>query len=344
MLTHLRPLIRDIAAKIFFISGLTLPSSKIKQHPLLVVTFHRVLPSDLLRSYPFQGLAVTPDEFSWFLRLFKKYFICGTLVDNFNRWTSGNHTNRPLLSITFDDGQLDNFVYAEPILATENIPATFFVVTNGIEYNEILWYDRLAYAVFKISSTSTKMIDNCLNELSIHASGTPYIISKEIVNQAKKLSEEERLSWIKYFESISGGPSQPSWDGMMNWKQLKELINKGHEIGSHSVSHPILPLCSEIQLFNEIVQSKKIIENKVDLPISSFCYPNGSENNLVTNLVKQAGYKQAVTTKWGENTYNDYSSLLLNRFDIQNQTSISRNGLLSESRLLWRLSPFFSIR
>jgi peptidoglycan/xylan/chitin deacetylase (PgdA/CDA1 family) len=320
MLPNIRSFIRDLAGDLLYATGITQPSNRIKDHPFSIVTFHRVLPTELLKSYPINGIAVTPDEFAWFVKIFKKYFICGTLSENFARWQAGEITERPLLSITFDDGQLDNFLYAQPILKAAKIPATFFAVTNGVEYNETLWYDRLAYAAVKAGKSPTN-----------------------IVEQAKTLSVGERLNLVQKFEQEVGGLARPDWDGMMNWQQLAELAENGHEIGCHSMTHPILPLCNDTSLQNEIVLSRKILQENLNTPITSFCYPNGDADQRIINLVEEAGYTKAVTTKWGQNK-NSNSPFTLKRFDIQGKTSRSRNGDLSESRLAWRLSPYFPKR
>jgi len=323
MSPNIRSFIRDLAGDLLYATGITQPSKRIKDHPFSIVTFHRVLPAELLKSYPINGIAVTPDEFAWFVKIFKKHFICGTLSENFARWQAGEITERPLLSITFDDGQLDNFLYAQPILKAAKIPATFFAVTNGVEYNETLWYDRLAYAAVK--------------------SGKSHEVAINMVELAKSVNAGERLNLVQKFEKEAGGLARPDWDGMMNWQQLAELTQDGHEIGCHSMTHPILPLCNDTSLQDEIVLSRKILQENLNTPITSFCYPNGDGDKRTISLVEEAGYSQAVTTKWGQNKHGN-SAFMLKRFDIQSQTSRSRKGDLSESRLAWRLSPFFPKR
>lgn len=343
MSSNIRSFIRDIAGDLLYATGITQPSKRIKDHPFSIVTFHRVLPVELLKSYPINGIAVTPSEFSWFVKIFKKHFVCGTLSENFARWQAGEITERPLLSITFDDGQLDNFIYAQPILKAAKIPATFFVVTNGIEYNDTLWYDRLAYAIVKLFEQKPEDLQHHLNELNLTATGTAHEIAISIVEQAKAVNADQRLNWVKQFEQAVGGLARPDWDGMMNWQQLAQLVQDGHEIGSHSISHPILPLCNDTELQDEIVLSRKILQENLNTSITSFCYPNGDGDERTISLIKEAGYSQAVTTKWGQNQHG-ISPFLLKRFDIQSQTSRSRQGELSESRLAWRLSPFFPKR
>ncbi|MDN5868422.1 MAG: polysaccharide deacetylase family protein [Candidatus Nitrosocosmicus sp.] len=48
----------------------------------------------------------------------------------------------------------------------------------------------------------------------------------------------------------------------MAWQQIETLQNEGHEIGSHTMSHENLDQITQESKYNEIVQSKKCIEDK----------------------------------------------------------------------------------
>ena len=90
----------------------------------VIVAFHRV--NDLL---PEDGLTVSSHKFDKFCRFFRKYFDVVTLDDFVTRLESGDGLAGSL-AITFDDGYLDNFEVAAPILGKYSLPATFFVVTG----------------------------------------------------------------------------------------------------------------------------------------------------------------------------------------------------------------------
>ena len=77
----------------------------------------------------------------------------------------------------------------------------------------------------------------------------------------------------------------------MNQDQINNLTQAGFEIGSHSLSHPNLATASETTQHSQIFDSKA--------EATSFCYPSGKFNDTTVNLVKNAGYTTAVTTKIG---------------------------------------------
>jgi peptidoglycan/xylan/chitin deacetylase (PgdA/CDA1 family) len=80
---------------------------------------------------------------------------------------------------------------------------------------------------------------------------------------------------------------------MKSW-QVKDLYCDGHEIGSHTVSHPNL-YYSFIWNGIEVFESKKNLR-ELRVQVESFCYPFGRHNWFIRQLVKYAGYKNARTT------------------------------------------------
>jgi peptidoglycan/xylan/chitin deacetylase (PgdA/CDA1 family) len=84
--------------------------------------------------------------------------------------------------------------------------------------------------------------------------------------------------------------------GYLNEKELKEIISSGLvEIGSHTLDHLALKKLPELTAKKEIFGSKKQLEDKFGIKIETFAYPYGSFDPRAENLVKEAGYKAAVS-------------------------------------------------
>jgi peptidoglycan/xylan/chitin deacetylase (PgdA/CDA1 family) len=101
-----------------------------------VVAFHRV--GDAPRS---DTLTIDVRMFERYCRFFRRHFRVvplGEIVDRFER---GLPPNREL-AITFDDGYLDNYENARPVLEKLSLPATFFVVTQWIGSDVVPWWDE----------------------------------------------------------------------------------------------------------------------------------------------------------------------------------------------------------
>jgi peptidoglycan/xylan/chitin deacetylase (PgdA/CDA1 family) len=89
---------------------------------------------------------------------------------------------------------------------------------------------------------------------------------------------------------------------LMDEAQVREWLAAGHEIGSHTLTHPHLTRISPARAREEVIASKKLLEDRFGLPIRHFCYPYGDWNPAVRDLVAEAGYETACTTEFGVNT------------------------------------------
>jgi len=89
---------------------------------------------------------------------------------------------------------------------------------------------------------------------------------------------------------------------LMDEAQLRDWLSAGHEIGSHTLTHPRLTRLSLRDAKEEITASKKTLEDLLGRPIAHFCYPYGDWNERVRDLVVEAGYLTACTTRFGVNT------------------------------------------
>ena len=336
MLKLVRPTIRDLAGDLLYTFGLTRPDRG--AHRLSVVTFHRVLPPAQLREYPLAAIAVSVEEFTWFVEYFAANFTVDTFANAARRWEAGERPSKPFLAITFDDGQRDNALHAVPVLERFGVPGSFFVPVKAIEDNDSLWHDRLGYATAKLLHTDPAAASRVLGELRVPASPDVAATVQALVERAKRLDPAQRDAFVDATERAAGGDARPAWDGMMTWEQLRAIVAGGHEVGSHSMTHQLLPQLDDAGLAYEIGESRRVLEARLGCRVETFCYPNGDADARVLQAVKDAGYARALSTRWGPNEPGA-SPFEVSRCDIQGATSRSRKGVLSESRLALRLSP-----
>lgn len=93
---------------------------------------------------------------------------------------------------------------------------------------------------------------------------------------------------------ISGFLDKPNF--MYSW-EVQELAQSGLvEVGAHTVNHVYLKGSPRITAEYEIRESKKMLEELIGSPVVSFAYPSGAFDLQAETLVKNAGYKSAVST------------------------------------------------
>lgn len=93
--------------------------------------------------------------------------------------------------------------------------------------------------------------------------------------------------------------SIPPSDRPLTWEEVREMKTKGWSIQSHSISHADHCSLTDQQLFAEIVESKKKIEQELNVNVSHYAFPFGKYNNRSLDMLKKAGYHSAATVHPG---------------------------------------------
>lgn len=86
----------------------------------------------------------------------------------------------------------------------------------------------------------------------------------------------------------------------LSWEQLQFLQANWMEVGSHTKNHPDLKTISTASLVSEVKGSRDFIEEHLIYPCRDFCYPSGAYNKEVVQVVRDAGYRSAVTVVYGK--------------------------------------------
>ncbi len=83
----------------------------------------------------------------------------------------------------------------------------------------------------------------------------------------------------------------------LNWQQIREMAaDPLITIASHSITHPAdLSKLTNEGLRREIVESKRILEMQLGIPIKYFVYPEGNYDERTKEMIQLAGYQLAFT-------------------------------------------------
>ena len=127
-------MIRSILSKI---------SNRIKGVAIILM-YHRICDLEI---DPW-GLSVNSDNFEQQLLVLKRKFNVISLTELVERLNQ-KKSLKNCVCITFDDGYLDNYLNAKPLLEKYNCPATFFIPTYFIGSSMQFWWDELAEIILK---------------------------------------------------------------------------------------------------------------------------------------------------------------------------------------------------
>lgn len=284
--------------------------ARLRQQSLHIFTYHRVNDHD----DPF--FEATPSkQFREQMAHLARYYTVLPLSAAIAQMQVGTLSGKTI-AITFDDGYLDNYEVAFPILREFNLPATIFLTTGLISTGEMAWFDRTAQALRSADPVELSLpLRSRQGESDFRMADLQQRLDTlhRLLAIMKVLPEVRRLAILESLERLPG--VSPRQADMMQWEQIREMADAGIEFGAHTVSHPILSRLTIERQREEIVCSKRAIENSLSRPVSGFAYPNGRPedyNDDSLALLKEAGYQWAVTTSRGAN-HRDNDPFLLKR-------------------------------
>ena len=91
----------------------------------------------------------------------------------------------------------------------------------------------------------------------------------------------------------------PDLGRFMNAEELARWLQLGHEIGSHSRTHPILTELDDETLAQELAQSRAALQRRFGRGIRAIAYPGGNVDERVARACREAGYSLGFTTRSG---------------------------------------------
>jgi peptidoglycan/xylan/chitin deacetylase (PgdA/CDA1 family) len=116
--------------------------------------------------------------------------------------------------------------------------------------------------------------------------------------------------------------------GYMTAAQVKRMDAEGLVIGSHTVHHVDLATVSPAVALAEIYGGKAALEQLLGHPVLDFAYPYGGFNSAVVQLVRAAGFRDAVTTMGGD-TQTLLGAFVLHRTHIGGALSLASFAVLA---------------
>ena len=218
------------------------------------------------------------------------------------------------VAITFDDGYLDNFEIAAPVLDRFGIRATFYVTVGTIEPALPPWFVRLRHAIWTTKKKEVAYLGNG-SVLKIHDRNDRLAAMRVSSKMCANLVRDSQEKAIKHIEdSLDVEPFIPRNSLMMNWDQIRKLHESGHLIGSHTIDHPNVAHLRQEDLNWELTESKRVLDKELLAPVIHFSYPNPALtpqfNEQTTAAARKSGYETAVISSNGPVCNGDDPMLL----------------------------------
>ncbi|MBD3376185.1 polysaccharide deacetylase family protein [candidate division KSB1 bacterium] len=310
------------------------PPNDVKEPPgpatglLRVLTFHRVAwPGKPLPLNP-RLVSATPPDFDRQMRHLKRHYRVLSLETLFEHVERCHPLPKRAVLITFDDAYADLKDYAIPILKRHNLSAVIFVPTAYPGHPERwFWWDQLYFAINHTRRSRIRF--KGLEEFVLSTKASRETAIRHVQDTIKTLPHQmaqERLE--SFFDELD--VPLPDLQSVLDWDELRELMNQGFYLGPHTRNHPILSQADQPIIEKEIKGSLEDLKLFADSAYPVFCAPNGGQNAKVRNVLLQCGIRLAFSTRDGHNVMSraDYRNLSRTNITLRTSSWIFRLRLL----------------
>jgi len=202
--------------------------------------------------------------------------------------------------LTFDDGFRDHVDYVLPELKKRGLWGVFYIPTGVYQKNELLGVHRVHYLKGKYGSKlilneALKIIDDSMLDHN-----TISDFDKEIYTGLNYKEDERQLRRLlnyyvsyEYRDEILNNLMKKFFNEKELFKEvylpvddIKNLVQNGNIVGSHTVSHKVLSRLSYQDQYNEIRNSFDFIHSVIMQDYKSFCYPYGYRSSYNNDTLK----------------------------------------------------------
>jgi peptidoglycan/xylan/chitin deacetylase (PgdA/CDA1 family) len=215
------------------------------------------------------------------------------------------------VALTFDDGYRDNYEVAYPLLKRYGVPASFFVCPGLIDSHQGFWWDEI-YALVEKTTARELDIEKLIQNLglpSYHKDGALSLLTghqkisagEHLVAQGKQMSPQMLTIFLERLNEALGVPGDSNLrkQTLMNWDEIREMHHDGMEIGSHTMTHPMLTQVTESVMRTELSDARARLSEMLGAAPEGFVYPSGAFSATARNIVREAGHIYACTSQSG---------------------------------------------
>lgn len=221
--------------------------------------------------------------------------------------------------LTFDDGYIDHFVNAFPILDEKGLQGSFFVPGQAVMEHRVLLANKIHFIlaaarkieelterIFRLLDTYRKEYDLRENEHYYGKLAIDCVYDPKEIRFVKNLLQVElveelrcRIADTLFQEYVKIDEETFSRELYMNIDQIRCMKRNGMHIGCHGYSHAKIGLLSLEEQAEEVANCLGFLA-KVGVSENgwSVCYPHGSYDQNLIGILRNAGCKIGFAAKF----------------------------------------------
>lgn len=180
---------------------------------------------------------------------------------------------KPMVWVTFDDGDPSIVDVGLPVLQDFDLVATAFICPGVVDTEEPFWWQVVESAVAR----------------GVSVEGTPIVLDElSVLKTVPDKQRRERVARIRL--SLEDHLGEPFRVRQLTTDEVRRWLAAGNAVGNHTWDHPVLSNCSPDEQTRQIVTADRWLDEK-GMNTDVFAYPNGSWSPASESALSQAGYR-----------------------------------------------------
>lgn len=193
------------------------------------------------------------------------------------------------VALSFDDDLGEHLDHAAPLLAAEQVPATFFLCGRDLLGDGEFWWETLQRAAE--SGVSTADLGSLAGMGNNSATTKPGL--REIAAEIETLSEQDRGAVVAQLTALVG---EGTPERRLGDEQISNLTRSGHTVGFHTRRHQVLTTLDSDALASALSDGRDQLSGASGMPIEMIAYPHGKADMRVANAAREAGFRFGLET------------------------------------------------
>ena len=286
------------------------------------------------------------------IKLFRKqieYFKANFNVVRMEQVIEAVENGRPLpenpILLTFDDGYVDNYTCALPILEENGLQGSFFIQGKTFSTHQLLDVNKIHYIL--ASSDIKELMDDIFERMNYYREGKveypsnnelfrlyavanrfdtkETVFVKRILQTVLPETLRNKISSDLFEKYVGISEEQLAYELYMTEEQIRTLKRHGMFIGIHGYDHYWLGNLPPEQMRMDVSKALEIMGEFIDRKHWVMNFPYGSYNDDVLGYIRSKGACIGLTTVMGIANVGRDPALELPRMDCNDFPPKSEN-------------------
>lgn len=253
------------------------------------------------------------------------------------------------LLLTFDDGYIDNYLYAMPVLQEFGVQGSFFIPGKTFSTHQLLDVNKIHYVLASaeenrrlpelLKDVFSKMQEYRNKEFNYpgnkalydkYASASRFdsaeiVFIKQMLQTVLPEAVRNKISSDLFEKYVGVSEKQLAYELYMNADQIRTMKRNGMYIGIHGYDHYWLGNLPREQMKADIDKALEVMDEFIDADAWVMNYPYGNYNAGVLEYIKSKGCRLGLTTEVRVADIGNDSILELPRLDCNDFPPKSEN-------------------